>query len=120
MALTDLYTLPIRLGGEYGVHVISGSLTLATDEVIYTPASGKCAFLVGAFFSENNATTITFKSGSETIVAVELTTYQGMQDKIGNGVILASEAGQALKANPSVSITSAVFFVVEAASLGFM
>jgi len=119
MALDELYTLPIRIGGVGPVHVISGSLTSSTDEIIYTPAADKCAFLVGQLFSETDATNITYKSGSDTIVTVELATNQGIYDKVSEGIITASEMGAVLIANPSVSVSSAVFYVIEAKSLVF-
>lgn len=122
MALAELYTLPIRIGKNKAgpVHVISGSLTLATNETVYTPTKTEnCVFLVGQFFSEGDATDVTYKSGSETIVIPQLAANQGVLDKIRQGVILGTEAGQALVINPSVTIASAVFHVIEAKSLDF-
>lgn len=119
MALAEIYTIPARIGGCGPIHVIYGSLTLATDETIYTPASGNTAFLVGAVLSEGNATNLTFKSGSEVIAIPELAANQGLFELITNGFYLAAEVSQALIVNPSVSVTAATFFVIEAKSLVF-
>jgi hypothetical protein len=120
MALAELYTLPVRVGGAGPVRVISGSLTAATDETVYTPtSSNNCVFLVGQYFSESNATNVTYKSGSETLNTGEFAANQGVYDKVQAGFILATEAGQALKINPSVDISSAIFHVIEAPALVF-
>ena len=119
MALTELYTIPARIGGAGPIHVIYGSLGAATDETIYSPAADKTAFLIGALVSEGSATNMTFKSGSETIAILELAANQGIWDKINSGVIMAAEEGEDLVANPSVAVSAATFFVIEASSLVF-
>lgn len=120
MALAELYTLPIRIGGASPVRVIAGEATAATDNEIDAPNDPlNTIFLVGQSFVETSATNATYKSGDETIVTMELAANQGLVNSIDGGVVIAAEVGKALKINPSVTITSGVFFVVEARSLVF-
>lgn len=111
MALAELYTLSIRGVGK--VHVVAGSLAANTDNVVFTAQNDKNAYIVGQIFAETSATNMTYKNGSESVITTELAANQGALLPIGSGVIFGAEKGTAIIVNPSVEISSAVFYVVE-------
>lgn len=86
--------------------------TTGADLTIRTPDSDKAIFLVGMVLSEASATNLTFKNGSTTMVIPELTTYQGILERVqfgGDntfGFILGTSLGSALVVQSSVAITT--------------
>lgn len=120
MPVSELYTLPIRYRGAGPVHVIAGSLDATTDITLYTPNDpNNSVFLVGQFFDETVANNLAYKSGSTTIVTLELAASQLVNVDMKAGVQLGTAPGQALIVNASAGITSAVFHVIEAKYLVF-
>lgn len=112
--------LHIRVGGNLTVvpYVVSFD-TGGQDLTIRTPATGKMIFLVGMFMSETDATNITFKSGSTTLVVPEIAANQGILVPIKNHVILATQPSEALKMQVSVAVSSILLYVVEGSSFDF-
>ena len=108
--------LPIQTRGV-GVNVTPYVIaidTVDTDLTIITPAnSSAMAVVVGLMFSESTAANITFKSGSTTLLKVELSGSQGLYLPLGDQVYLATQPGEALKIQSSAAITNMLMFVAE-------
>lgn len=114
MAFTEKYTGDIRLRGGAGpIRVIEGSAPAATDTTVYTPSTGNMCLVVGIRFSEGTASNVTFKSGSDTLELLELAANQGLSERVDGGVVMFTEASEALVVNPSAEISSMTFYIVE-------
>lgn len=114
--------LPIQTRGV-GVDIIPYVVsidTVDTDLTIKTPSyTTGMVVVVGMMFSEANAQTVTFKSGTTTQVAFELAPYQGLYLPLGDQVYLATQPGEALKIRSSAAFTSALIYVAETSRVVF-
>lgn len=110
--------LPIRVYGVGPVYAYEVVIdTVDTDVTLRTPASANMACIVGVDLSEGTAANVTFTTGSDTNVYLELATNQQVVKNIGEGVFYCSQPGEALKFKSSAAITGLWFYVVEAARL---
>ena len=90
--------------------------TTASDLIIYSPATGFSACLIGLDFSETSASNLTIKSGSDTLVTLELGANQGTWGSAG-GVPICTERGEDLIFNVSVAISTMLAKLVEVKTL---
>lgn len=117
--VTPLYTLPDRVGGAGPVRVIKVEHDGGGgDATIYTPSATKQVYLVGMTSSDDDAMTLTFKSGSTTLVPIQLGTNQGIYDKVNGGYYLATKRSEALIVSSNAAVTL-LCHVVEAAYFNF-
>lgn len=113
--------LPIKTKGV-GVDIIPYLISIDTvdsDLTIKTPTTNGLVVVVGLMFSETNAQTLTFKSGTTTQIAFELAPYQGLYLPLGQQVYLSTQPGEALKIRSSAAFTSALIYVAETSRVNF-
>jgi len=113
--------LPVTVGGHGPVIPVVVTMdTTGSDLTVYTPDSDKVLALVGITFAEGSANSLTIKSGSTTLVTLELTTFQGLSHKVGGGAILFTAKGEALKFNVgTAAVSTMIVYVVQAERFDF-
>jgi len=92
--------------------------TTASDLTIVTPGSDKMACVVGMAMAETSATNVTFKSGTTSLLTLELAANQVFGAPIG-APIVCTQPGEALKMQVSVAVTSMLLYVLQAPFLNF-
>lgn len=118
----NVATAQAALPGRVGVYsgpIIPYVVTLdttASDVTVRTPDSDKMVCLVGANWAEASAANVTWKSGSTTLVTWELPANASVGQELGNGAVLCSGVGQALKFQVSVVISTMLLYVIETAN----
>lgn len=113
--------LPITTRGV-GVNVTPYVIaidTVDTDLTIVTPTGTAMACVVGMMFSEGTAGTLTFKSGTTTLMALELAANQGLFLPLGDQVYFATQPAEALKIRSSVAITNMLVYVASTSRVVF-
>ena len=113
--------LPILVKGV-GVNAIPYVIAIDTtgaDLTIKTPGGGGMVVVVGLMFSEGTAGNLIFKTGSTTLVTLELAANQGLFLPLGNQVYMATQPGEALKIQSSMAITSMLMYVAETSKVVF-
>ena len=114
MAISLYDTINLGTGGARAIKVYKGDLAAATEATILTPDAANRVFVVGLIFGETSATNLQFKSGSSAIFTLELAANQAVYDKVGDGFMFATKAGEALKLESSAVLSSVMISVVEA------
>lgn len=82
----------------------------AGDLTITTPATGNQIFLMGICSAEAAAKNLIFKSGSTTLLSLEMAANQGISEKVDrNGYIIVTPVSGALIVNASAVTTDFTF-----------
>jgi hypothetical protein len=113
--------LPIHtksVGLDIVPHVVTID-TVDTDLTIVTPTGTAMACVVGIMFSEGTAGTLTFKSGTTTLMALELAANQGLFLPLGDQIYFATQPGEALKIRSTVAITNMLIYVASTSKVVF-
>lgn len=104
--ITALYTVDASLGGAGPVRYIKVEHDgLSGDAIIFSPQTDHHVFLVGFLLSDGDPALVTFKSGSDTLITLDMAANSGIWDKIGNGFAIASEKGEDLIINSDAAAT---------------
>lgn len=95
--------------------------TIDSDLTVMTPATGRYWAITGLVYKDGSAHTFTIKSGSSTILALEQTTFGGVQHPLGSGIFAAGgNAAEALVLRCGTAvITSMLLYVQEFEALDF-
>jgi len=89
-----------------------------TDITVVTPAEGRCIFIVGLLFSENNAMNFKIKYSDTSYFNFELAENQGVFMPVGSNIIpLQQDIPLIIKSDAGVTDLS--IFYIEALSLTF-
>jgi hypothetical protein len=119
-AATALTALPVKLYGSTKVTPIVCTFdTISTDLTVYTPGSGKFAAIVGWQYAEATAHNLTVTSGTTALATFEIPASSGRDDKIGQGVVICTNPGEALKIQVSAAVSYMVVYIVETDRLYF-
>lgn len=87
-----------------------------TDQTIATPASGNSIFIVGIFFSEDNALTLKIKYATSKYKSIELSANQGVWQPVGFG-ILPLQQDYPLVVQSTAALTDLNILYVEASEM---
>lgn len=87
------------------------------DETIYTPDSDGYVAVVGLQYVEGDAHNLTFKSGSTTLVTFQQAANGGISHPIGDGILVSTYAGEALKISCTEALSPFVIYVQEYTNL---
>lgn len=87
--------------------------TVGTDVTVRTPAPGNMVCLVGIELQEATAANITFTSGTDTNLYLELPAGGQFVHGIGEGVLWCTQPNEAMKFQSSAAITSFMMYVIE-------
>lgn len=117
-AQTALPIHPKSLGVDVTPYVIAID-TADSDLTIITPSAGAMVCVAGIMFSEGTAGTLTFKSGTTPLMALELAANQGLFLPLGSQIYFATQPGEALKIRSSVPITNMLIYVASTSRVVF-
>ncbi|MBX2861172.1 MAG: hypothetical protein KTR14_08050 [Vampirovibrio sp.] len=101
----------INFSGEGPVRYVMASLdTVDTDLTVYDPPSKRMACVVGIRMSNSSPVNLTLKSGSDTMVTLELASNQGLWG--GGNTPLCTAPGEDLIIQASAPVNSVLFELV--------
>lgn len=117
-AVTALAPVPMGYGrtgiGIQTIPLLPIFDTLDSDFTIYTPASDQFWAIVGIQYVEASAHVLTFKSGTTSLLALEMPANSGRDDPLGTGIILVGQAkGEGLALRMSTALISSLIIYVQ-------
>ena len=93
---------------------ITVSLDTAADFTVYTPVNADAYVAVlGFLFADATASNLTIKSGSTTLVTLELAANTGLYQPVNGDIMLETAIGEALVFNASATMSSILVHVME-------
>lgn len=100
-------------GNAYLVPVVITMDTPGADLTIYTPAATAYAAIAGMQMVETTgAVALTIKSGSTTLVTLELPASALIDNKVGEGLKIIGAKGEALKFNAATTAPSSILVYI--------
>lgn len=110
---TELFQNESRIYGLGPVRTVQITFdTVDEDLVVHSPIAGNSAFLTKLVFSEADAANLTIKSGSDSLVVLQLAANQGVWTP-QDGIPIHTEYGEDLIMQCSVAIATMVAYIVE-------